>query len=91
MVVGDELESFKMRPTLQYISGCGCRSISRAVASDTRGPLFEFSLGKILLQRYLLLTVEKTKIKKKRPGMAQFLKKNKLCTRNLLSTVKSVN
>ena len=49
--------------------GSGCGSGGRAVASDTRDPLFEFSQRQILLT---LNCIEKTKIIKLRQGMAQF-------------------
>ena len=55
----------------------GCGSVGRAVASDTRGPQFESSLRQTfiyILNICLLSTIEKTKIKKKRPGMAHFYK-----------------
>ena len=57
------------------ILGNGCGSISRAVASDTRGPRFKSSHRQTLY--WILFTVnctENTKIKKKRPEMAHFLK-----------------
>ena len=60
------------------LSGSGCGSVGRVVASITRGPWFESSLGKNLFMLnifvYCQLCIEKTKIKKKRPGMAHFLK-----------------
>ena len=58
--------------------GSGCVSVGRAVASDTRGPRFESSHWQIFISDIYLFTVciEKMKIKKKRPGMAHFLKKN---------------
>ena len=40
-------------------------SVGRAIASYTRGPWFESIHRRNLLQTYLLLTVEKTQIKKK--------------------------
>ena len=43
----------------------GCGSVGRKVTCDTRGPRFQSSHRQILLKTYLLLTVEKTKIKKK--------------------------
>ena len=49
-------------------------TVGRAVASDTRGPTrVRIQLSAIvILNVYLLLTVEKTKIK--RPGLSHFLK-----------------
>ena len=49
-------------------------SVERAVASDTRGPQFESSHWQTLkLNMFLLLSVGKTKIKKKKPGITQLL------------------
>ena len=59
--------------------GSSCGSVGRAVASDTRGPRFEFSHWQILY--WTLFTVnciEKTKIKKKEARMAHFLEKHRL-------------
>ena len=56
-------------------TGSGCGSVGRAVASNTRGPRFESSHRQNLY--WTLFTVscqEKTKIKKKRPGMAHLKK-----------------
>ena len=52
--------------------GSCCGSVGRAVASDTRGLWFESSHRGIYIQDFYLpivSCVEKTKIKKKRPGM----------------------
>ena len=50
--------------------GSSCGSVGRAVASNARGPV----IGKLLYQTLNCLPdvncIEKTKIKKKRPGMA---------------------
>ena len=56
--------------------GSGSGAVGRAVASKTRDPRFESSHRQYYLQYQLYLKncIEKTKIKKKRPGMAQFLK-----------------
>ena len=54
----------------------GCVSVGSAVSSDARGYQFESSHWQTFLSDIYLLTVnciEKTKIKKKRPGMAHFL------------------
>ena len=58
--------------------GSGCGSVGRAAASDTRGPRFESSHQQNLFISiehfvYYPLCIGKTKIKKKRPGMALFL------------------
>ena len=63
--------------TLHRLLGSGCGSVGRAVASDPRGPRFEFSHWQTFKSKIYLFTVnciEKTKIKKKRPGMAHFYK-----------------
>ena len=59
------------------LMGSGWGSVGRAVASNARGPRLESSNKKKLY--WTLFTVNcigKTKIKKKRPAMAHFLKKN---------------
>ena len=55
--------------------GSGCGSVGRAVASDTRGLRFESSHRRNFIHVFTINCIEKTKIKKKRPGMAHFLKK----------------
>ena len=51
--------------------GSGCESVDRVVASYTKSPWFESShQQKNILNMYFL---EKTKIKKKKPGMAHFI------------------
>ena len=51
--------------------------IGRAVASDIRRPRFESSHRQNLYWTLFTINcIEKTKIKKKRPGMAHFLKKS---------------
>ena len=47
--------------------GSGCGSVGRAVASDARGLRFESSHRQTFISDIYLF--EKTKIKKKRPGM----------------------
>ena len=51
--------------------GSGCGSVGRGVASDTRGPRFESSHGETYIQT-IFYSFEKTKTKKKSPGMAYF-------------------
>ena len=63
------------------ILGSGCGSFGRAVASNTRGLQFESSHRHNFIYQYRTivycqLCIEKTKIKKKRPGMAHFFLKN---------------
>ena len=55
--------------------GSGCGSVGRAVTYDTRGPRFESShWQKLHIFVYCQLCIERTKIKKKRPGMAHLKK-----------------
>ena len=60
--------------------GSGCGSVGRA--SDTRGPWFDSSHWQNINWTFVYLftfnCIEKTKINKKRPGMAHFLKKNSI-------------
>ena len=46
----------------------GCGSVGRAVVSDSRGPCFESSHR----QKYLLLTAQQIKMKKKEAGNGPF-------------------
>ena len=60
------------------ISGSGWGSAGKVVASDTRGPRFESSRLRSFYWTLLVVSyVEKTIIKKKRPGMGHL--KKKLC------------
>ena len=52
--------------------GSGCGSDGRVVASNNTGPQFESNSGYYL---YTVNCFENTKIKRKRPGIAHFLKK----------------
>ena len=54
--------------------GSGCGSVGRAVTSDTRDPRFESRHW----QNFINCTIEKTKIKKKRPSL-----KNPLITSDI--------
>ena len=60
-----------------YVTVRGCGPVGRAVASDARGSRFESSHRQKLFNIEHLYTgncvIEKTKIKKTRPGMAHFL------------------
>ena len=56
----------------------GCGSVDSAGVSDIRGPLFEYSHRQ---EQGLVLTIEKTKIKKMGPGMAQFKTINEILFR----------
>ena len=60
--------------------GSGCGSVGRAVACNTRCPRFDSSNWQNFIEHLFIIScVEKTKINKKRPGMAHFfLKKTKL-------------
>ena len=69
---------FKWDPKI-WLEGSGCGSVGRAVASSTRGLRFESSHRQKFIYLYWTfvycqLCIGKTKIKKKRPGMAHFLK-----------------
>ena len=51
-----------------------CGSVGKTFASDTRGSWFESSRRQNLYQTFFTVNcIEKTKIKKKRPGIAHFL------------------
>ena len=55
--------------------GSGCGSVGRAVDSDTRDPRFDSShRQKFIEHLFIINCIEKTKINKKRPGMAHFIK-----------------
>ena len=69
------LAFWKKLRTNNWTSGCG--SVGRVVASDTRGLRFESSHRQNFIHVFTINCVEKTKIKKKGPGMAPFLKKPK--------------
>ena len=60
------MNAFSLIKKLSLGSGCG--SVGRVVASNIRGPLFESSNW----QNFIVNCIKKTKIKKKRPGMAHF-------------------
>ena len=71
--VFEKNEINKKRPGLTYfkllrVLGIGCCSVGRAVTSNTRGPRFVSKHRQKCIMN--ILTVEKTKIKKKRPWMA---------------------
>ena len=53
--------------------GSGCGSVGRAVDSDTRDPRFDSSHRQNFIEHLFIINcIEKTKINKKRPGMAHF-------------------
>ena len=53
--------------------GSGCGSAGRAVAFDTRRPRFDSSHRQNFIEHLFIINcIEKTKINKKRPGMAHF-------------------
>ena len=64
--------TLKVYQANKYFRGSGCGSVGRAVASDTRGPSAKIYLYWTFV--YCQLCIEKTKIKKKRPGMAHLKK-----------------
>ena len=56
--------------------GSGCGSVGRAVNFNTRGPRFDSSHWQNFIEHLFIINcIEKTKINKKRPGMAHFFKK----------------
>ena len=56
--------------------GSDCGSVGRAVAFDTRGLRFDSSHRQNFIEHLFIIScIEKTKINKKRPGMAHFLKR----------------
>ena len=65
--------------TVVRLQGSVCGSVGRAAASDTRGPWFKSSHRRFFNKKNIYLPIvnciEKTKIKKTRPGMAHFFKK----------------
>ena len=68
----------KLSTKNRLILGSGCGSVGRAVASNSGGPWFESShQQKFILNIYCQLK-KTTKIKKKRPGMAHFLKNRQI-------------
>ena len=67
------------KPNLKFLAkistkmGSGCGSVGRAVAFDTRGPRFDSSHRQNFIEHLFIINcIEKTKINKKRPGMAHF-------------------
>ena len=71
-------------------SGSGCGSVGRAVASNTRGSQFETSHRQKLLNICVLPSVnsiEKTKSKEKRPGMAHLKEIGKSDSHNCLISI----
>ena len=63
-------------PKKCFSLGRGCGAVGRAVASDTRDPWFKSGHQQLNVRTLLSVNCnpEKTKIKKKRPGMAQLKK-----------------
>ena len=54
----------------------GCGSVGRVVAINTRGPRFDSSHRQNFIEHLFIINcIEKTKINKKRPGMAHFKKR----------------
>ena len=59
---------------------CGCGSVGKAVASNSRGPWFESRHRQKINEHSLLSTaLKRRKIKKKRPGIAPFRKLLFIC------------
>ena len=63
----------KVLDNIYTFQSSGCGSVDRAIASDSRGLSSNPVIGKNYIE-YLLSTLLKTKIKKKRPGMAHLKK-----------------
>ena len=64
------------------MKGSGCGSVGRTVAFDTRGPQFNSSHRQNFIEHLFIINcIEKTKINKKRPGMAHFFKKTWVMTK----------
>ena len=66
--------------------GSGCGSVGRAVAFNTRGPWFDSShrqnfIEYLFVNLFFINCIKKTKINKKRPGMAHL--KNRLDSNTL--------
>ena len=58
-----------------FVMGSGCGSVGRAVVFDTRGLRFDSSHRQNFIEHLFIINcIEKTKINKKRPGMAHFKK-----------------
>ena len=56
--------------------GSGCGSVGRAVAFNTKGPRFDSSHRQNFIEHLFIINcIEKTKINKKRPGIAHFFNK----------------
>ena len=64
------------KPRLTFkCRGSGCGSVGRAVASDTRGPRFEYSHRQLLFNQYFLWTLcRKDENKEKEDGNGPFKK-----------------
>ena len=70
--------------------GSSCGSDGRAVASDSRGPRFESShWQKFKLNIFTGNCIEKTKIKKKRPGLDHFFKKRREAIKKINNSMKA--
>ena len=53
--------------------GSGCGSVGSAVASDTRGPRFNPTIGQIYVENLFTINfIEKTKINEKEAGNGPF-------------------
>ena len=73
-------------PKLYFCMGSGCGSVGRAVAFNTRGPWFDSShrqnfIEYLFVNLFFINCIKKTKINKKRPGMAHL--KNRLDSNTL--------
>ena len=79
-VTTHEVRGSNLANFLVLNEGSGCSSVGRVVAFDTRGPRFNSShmqnfIGHLFVNLVIINCIEKTKINKKKPGMAHFFKK----------------
>ena len=71
-----KLTSQLANANLQSSCSSGCGSVGRAVAFNSRGPRFDSSHQQNVIEHLVIINcIEKTKINKKRPGMAHTFKK----------------
>ena len=75
-VTTHEVRGSNLANFLVLNEGSGCGSVGRVVAFDTRGPRFDSSHRQNFIEHLFIINcIEKTKINKKKPGMAHFFKK----------------
>ena len=75
-IIGVRRIRFYYLPINNKYLGSGCGSVGRAFAFDTRGPRFNCSHRQYFIEHLFIINfIEKTKLNKKRPGMAHFFLK----------------